>query len=287
MTSPSDPRAFAAAVASTVSQAETLATQKVVRVDSRAGRFYQVEGDPVPYVSVTHALSVIAKPALINWAANQERALVLDAAADLYRDLATTPPMSRVAYLASLQTRLGKQKAHQKVLAKASEIGTQVHALIEWNLRRSLGQAAGSEPRVDDKAQWAFMAFQDWAASVSLRPILIEQMVYSRTHHYAGTMDLLAEVNGVLALVDFKSGKAIYAEAHLQNIAYQQALIEMGHSVPQAGYIVRLPKVETDPAFEVGTVPPVADLWPTFVAVLDVWQWWFAQEEAYRARRTA
>lgn len=257
----------------------------ITRVDSRSGRFYQVDGDPVPYVSVTHALSVIAKPALINWAANQERTLVSDAAADLYLDLCQTPPMSRPTFLATLQGRIGKQKAHQKELAKAGEIGTQVHALIEWNLRQSLGQAVGAEPRVVDKAQWAFMAFQDWAQSVSLKPRYIEQMVYSRAHHYAGTMDLLADVNGVLSLVDFKTGKAIYAEAHVQNVAYQQALIEMGHSVPQAGYIVRLPKVETDPEFEVGTVPPVAELWPTFVAVLEVWRWWHQGEAAYQAKR--
>lgn len=278
-------KTFAAAVDAAVNQSTTLRTQQVVRVDGRSGRFYRVDGDELPYVSVTHALGCIAKPALINWAANQERTLVMDASADLYQDLAKTPAMSRVTYIATLQSRLGKQKAHQKELAKAGDIGAQVHALIEWNLRQSLGQTVGPEPKVVDKAQWAFMAFQDWANSVNLKPIFIEQMVYSRTYRYAGTMDLLAEVNGVLSLVDFKTGKSIYAEAYLQNIAYQQALIEMGHSTPQAGYIVRLPKVDTDPAFEVGTVPAVGELWPTFVAVLNVWRWWFAQEEAYRQRR--
>ena len=280
---------FQAAVSSIVRQASVSVPprQAVTRVDSRSGRFYHVEGDDEPYVSVTHALGCIAKPALINWAANQERTLVMDTAADLYLDLCQTPPMGRPSYLATLQGRIGKQKAHQRELAKAGDIGTQVHALIEWNLRRGLGQAVGPEPRVVDKAQWAFMAFQDWAASVSLKPIYIEQMVFSRTHKYAGTMDLLAEVNGVLALVDFKTGKAIYAEAYLQNVAYQHALREMGHSVPAAGYIVRLPKVETDPAFEAGEVPPVETLWPTFLAVLDVWRWWHAGEKAYQEKRAA
>src|SRR5260370_823910 len=78
---------FTAAAEATANQARTLASQKVVRVDSRSGRFYHIEGDDDPYVSVTHALSCIAKPALINWAANQERSLVMDASADLYQDL--------------------------------------------------------------------------------------------------------------------------------------------------------------------------------------------------------
>jgi hypothetical protein len=256
---------------------------KAVRKDGPSGRFYSIEGRSYP--SVTHILGCIGKPALINWAANQERAACVDAAADLYLDLSKTPPMSRASFLATLSRRIGKQKAHRKELEKAGEIGSQVHGLIEWNLRQTLGQKVGPEPKVVDDAQWAFMAFQDWANSVNLKPIFIEQTVFSKTHGYAGTMDLLAEVNGVVTLVDFKSGKAIYAEAYLQNVAYQVALGEMGHTVAVDGLIVRLPKVQTDPAFEVGKVPPVSELFPTFLAVKQVWAWWFAQEEAYRQKR--
>lgn len=260
-------------------------TATAARKDGPSGRFYEVEGRRLP--SVTHILGCLGKPALINWAANQERAACLDAAADLYTDCAGTPPMSRAAFIATLTGRIGKQKAHRRELEKAGEIGSQVHALIEWNLRSQLKQEVGPEPRVVDDAQWAFMAFQDWANSVSLKPIYIEQIVFSLQHGYAGTMDLLALVNGVPTLIDFKTGKAIYAEAYLQNIAYQAALAEMGHQAAQAGVIVRLPKVQTDPAFEVGVVPPVSELLPSFLAVIDVWKWWFAQEEAYRAKRGA
>lgn len=253
------------------------------RKDGPSGRFYEIDGVSLP--SVTHILQVIGKPALINWAANTERALCLDVAADLYLDLSKTPPMSRASYLATFDGRLGKQKAHKRQLEKAGEIGSQAHALIEWNLRSQLGQKVGPEPRVVDDAQWAFMAFQDWANSVHLKPIFIEQTVFSKTHGYAGTMDLLADVNGVPTLIDFKTGKAIYAEAYLQNVAYQQALSEMGHTSAQGGLIVRLPKVQTDPAFETGIVPPVADLFPVFLAVRELWTWWYAQDEAYRAKR--
>ena len=254
-----------------------------VRRDGPSGRFYTIDGLMLP--SVTHVLQVLGKPALINWAANQERAACLEAAADLYGDLSKTPPMSRTTFLSTLEGRIGKQKAHKRQLDKAGEIGSQVHGLIEWNIRQQLGQKVGPEPKVEDNAQWAFMAFQDWANSVQLEPIYIEQTVFSRKHHYAGTMDLLARVNGAVMLVDFKTGKAIYAEAHLQNVAYQMALAEMGHAVAEGGVIVRLPKVQTDPAFEVAEVPVAADLFPVFLALTEVWRWWFAQEEAYRAKR--
>lgn len=254
----------------------------VVRKDGPGGRFYEVPDCDHPLPSVTHILSVIAKPALVNWAANTERALVLDAAADLYLDLLKCQPMSRPAYLTTLASRVGKTKAHQRELAKAGEIGTQAHQLIEWNLRRTLLQKVGPEPRVTDAAQWAFMAWQDWASSVDLKPIYIEQAIWSLRYGYAGTMDLYAEVAGVPTLVDWKTGKAVYAEAHLQNAAYRVALREMGHGEAVGGLIVRLPKVETDPAFEVVECPPVAEVFDTFLSALTLWKWWYAQDQAYR-----
>jgi hypothetical protein len=210
--------------------------------------------------------------------------MVMEAAADLYADIHGTPAMSRPTYIATLDGRIGKLRANQKLLAKAGEIGTQVHALVEWNIRRHLQQKVGPEPKVEEKALWAFMAWEDWAKSVHLKPMLIEQTVFSLTHGYAGTMDLLAEVGGRVTLLDFKTGKAIYAEAHLQNVAYQAALAEMGHVQAEQGMIVRLPKNEQDPGFETATCPAVADLFPTFLAVKSVWEWWFAQEQAYREK---
>jgi hypothetical protein len=259
-----------------------------IRKDGPAGRFYQVDGQLLP--SVTHILTAIAKPALIAWSANTERAAVTEAAADLYAEYAAllvAPQMPRAAYVATLLSRLGIVKAHQKALAKAGDIGTQTHKLIEWHLRTAIGAVAGPKPVVADPALWAFMAFEDWAKSVSLKPVLIEQTVYSKTHGYAGTMDLLARVHGVLTLIDFKTGKGIYPESFLQSAAYSTALLEMGYVEPSNALIVRLPKVETDPAFEVATVPPAADLLPVFLAVKALWQWSYANEEAYRNRQKA
>ena len=95
----------------------------------RSSRFYEIEGlGKVP--SVTTILQAVPKPALVNWAANMEREMVRQAAANLWFD-AKTLNMTRMAYLAALDSRIGKQKAHQKELVKASQIGSQVHALVE------------------------------------------------------------------------------------------------------------------------------------------------------------
>jgi len=260
-----------------------------VRRDSTAGRFYEIDGRQLP--SVTTILSAINKPALVPWAAKVEREAVTQAAADLYMQWAAQPvtrtPLPRSWYLTELLGKLGQVRAHEKVLATAGDLGTEAHKLIEWTMRSAIGAVAGPKPIVRAQAQWAFQAFMDWAGRVNLKPVLIEQTVYSKVHGFAGTMDVLARVNGVLSLIDFKTGKSVYPESFLQSAAYSTALVEMGYVLPSVALIVRLPKVETDPAFQVVTVPPAADLFPVFLAAKQLWHWTHANEAAYRARRGA
>jgi hypothetical protein len=269
-------------------QSPSSAAQRV-SVDQGYGgtsRRYRIPGTDEAYDSVTSILSAIGKPALISWAANQERALVMEAAANLHEDLPLSPRMSRLAYLATLQTRLGKEKAHQRELAKAAEIGSQTHGYIEWTLRRERGEAVGPEPRISDKALWAFMVWQDWQASVKLRPLAMEQVVWSTTYRFAGTLDFLAEITlpghagPVYVVGDIKTGKAMYDEARLQVAAYVAALREMEHAPPGVwAAVVRLPKSETDPEPEIRLISPEEQvkLFSTFLHVQALWNWQQAQ----------
>lgn len=258
---------------------------KEARKQTRKGRMYEIEG--VSYPSVTTILQVIGKPALINWAAKVERELVTEVSCGLYQDAMALPQkLSATAWITSLADRLGKTKASQRELAKASEIGSQAHSLIEWTLKAKMLQQPGPAPKISDKAQWSFMAWEDWARSVELKPLFVEQVVYSEQYGYAGTLDLLAEVNGKLTVLDWKTGKAVYSEAHLQNAAYRQAIREMGHGDPVQGIIVRLPKVETDPAFEAVEALPEDECFKTFLQFFEGWKWttkmdtWKNAEEA-------
>lgn len=284
--------------------------------ENRAGaRWYQIEGHEYP--SVTTILGVIGKPALIAWSAKVERELVTNVSSQLYQDLHGTPKLSPAAYLMSLSSRLGREKASQKELQKAGEIGSQAHKLIEWNLRASLMQQPGPSPQVTDKAMWAVMAWEDWKRSVNLKPIWIEQTVWSKEHGYAGRMDLYCSLDlkglisyyktkktevpqflelmmenfsdrEVTAICDWKTGKAIYAEAELQNAAYRNAFREMGHGSADLGIIVRLPKNTEDPEFEVRVIEtPEKQLMQTFLHTFELWKWAQAGEEAYQAKREA
>src|SRR5262245_37962864 len=280
-----------------------------IRREGTSGRFYLIDG--VKFPSVTTILSVINKPALVSWSAKVEREACTLAATELYAELAPRPQLPRAMYVLALEQRLGQTKAHTKALAAAAEIGTAAHAAVEHAMRRQLGQAVGRAPALSDPALWAFMSWQDFATDVQLVPDTIEQVVFSRTHHYAGTLDLVVTLDAqallrrlerqgpvavslgdwlrqqtrVRALVDIKTGKSIYAEASLQAVAYERALAEMGHGRVDGALIVRLPKVMTDPEFEVAVVPPARELFPTFLAVRQLWTWVDAQDQAYRARR--
>lgn len=295
---------------------QTVQTPRITRTDSKQGRFYAIpndDGSTTRMPSVTTILSSISKPALVSWAAKTEREAVSTAAADLYADLAASPQLPRSMYVLALEQRVGKEKAHSKALAAASEIGTAVHAKIDWTLKRDLGRPVGPEPLVPTAATGAVQAFEEWRHAVSLEPLHIEQTIWSRTHGYAGTLDVVARLNGralltllerqgpvtstlaawlreretVTACIDWKTGKKIYEESFLQSCAYQRAFSEMGHGRVDGGLIVRVPKVLNDPQFEVAVVPPARELFPTFLAVRQLWEWTYAQEVAYQSRKRA
>jgi len=172
-------------------------TPTATRTSRGSSRFYDIthaDGTRSSYPSVTTILGAIAKPALVGWAAKEERTMVSEAAADLHAETAGQP-LPRAAYLLALEQRIGTVKAHVKALAKAGEIGSAAHAKIEWTLKRDLGQRVGAEPVVPEAAEWAVMAFDDWRKAIALKPLLVEQTVWSRTHAYAGTLDLLATLD--------------------------------------------------------------------------------------------
>jgi hypothetical protein len=126
------------------------------------------------------------------------------------------------------------------------------------------------------------MVWQDWQASVKRRPLAIEQVVWSTTHRFAGTLDFLAEITvpghavPVPVVGDIKTGKAIYDEARLQVAAYVAALREMEHAPPFVwGAVVRLPKTESDPEPEIRLISPEEQegLFATFLHVQALWNW--------------
>jgi hypothetical protein len=248
------------------------------RRQTKRGRFYEIPQKNTQgialYPSVTTIISgAINKPALANWIAKVEREMVIEEALKMYTEMHNEMLMQPEAWKLSLNTRLGETKASQKELAKAGEIGTTVHKSIEQELNKRMGLPVKTLPPLSEPAAMAYGHWLDWASSVDLEPLASEQVIWSHTHRYAGTLDLLARVNGKLAVIDWKTGKYVYNEAHLQNAAYRAAIREMGHGDPELGIIVRLPKTIEDPKFEAVEADAEAPSMEVFLHTKSLWQW--------------
>src|SRR6266853_706821 len=136
-------------------------------------RFYTIEGQRLP--SVTTVLDIIAKPALGPWYAKEERRYFETAMLEVLSRPGARDPEFVLTAVAEAVTGV---KAADRERQKAAAIGTAVHAGIEWELRRQLGEDAGPAPHLPEVAAWAVESWKDWARSVTLEPLAIERTVY-------------------------------------------------------------------------------------------------------------
>lgn len=166
----------------------------------RAGMYF-LEGKYYP--SVTQILSVIDKPALRIWFGKE-----------VYRATALNPEMNEQQALAE----------PYKTSETAKGRGTSVHDIVEaWE---NTGRVAGLTGPYKGYAE----AFDSWIKSNNVKLVEHERTVCSDKYRYAGTLDLLVKIGSYdnPTLIDIKTGKDIYQEAHLQVSAYRQALEESG-----------------------------------------------------------
>jgi hypothetical protein len=111
--------------------------------------------------------------------------------------------------------------APRRFVDDASEVGKQVH---DYANRMFKGEYIGDLPdSIDMRVRNGVNAIRDWVRNNDVTPLGAEQIVFSRKWWYAGTYDLLATINGRLAIIDFKTSKDIYREHRLQTAAYQIA----------------------------------------------------------------
>lgn len=238
-------------------------------------RFYPVD-HLIPkgqFPSVTTVLGIIDKSGpLMGWAVKEARKEFETGLLDvLTRPGAKDPEW----VLEELTKILPTIRSANRARDKAAQIGTAAHAMIEWETRRMLGEDAGPRPVIPDTALVAVEAWREWARAVEFTPLVVEKKVYSARYGYAGTLDWIAKVKGVVTLGDYKTSKAVYAESFLQNIAYRAAAEEGGLST-EAGLVLRLPKTLDDlkeaQPFEAVHVPETATL-DAFLAALRLWRW--------------
>lgn len=181
----------------------------VARVETKRGHYYKDgNGERIP--GVTSILGDgLPKAALINWAANA----TAEAAINRWDELADMPPAQRLDAL---------KKARYEVTDKAKRRGTEVHGYAE---RLVQGEGVTGIP---DELRGHVEAYARFIDAFNVQPVLVEVVIVNYTIGYAGTLDLVAEIDCPLTggratwLMDVKTNeKGIYAETALQLAAYR------------------------------------------------------------------
>lgn len=196
----------------------------------RAGsghRYVDDEGEPVD--GVTRIIGEgVPKPALVDWAARETAGYALD-------HWETLGAMGSADRLRAMERgRFDRQKA-------ATVRGTTVHDLAARLLH-------GEQVEVDDALVGHVDACLSFLEQWHVDEIAVEAMVVNREWRYAGTLDLLAYVDGNdlagddlgIAVVDWKTGgSGVFAETALQLAAYAHAeayVVEgVEHELPKIG----------------------------------------------------
>jgi hypothetical protein len=121
----------------------------------------------------------------------------------------------------------------QAITKKSAEEGTLIHDTIEAILKKK-------PVVIPDHIKPTIGAFMDFYNNNEVVAHKIEEQLISKKHHYAGTMDILAEVNGVLGVLDIKTSIAVYRDYSIQTSAYVEALREDPNVPPLTRWILRV-----------------------------------------------
>lgn len=145
--------------------------------------------------------------------------LVFDEASHTYR-LDGKPIPSVTTILKELSAREYRFVAPQ-LMADAAWLGQAVHKVIELDVQGTL-----DEDTLDGTLIGYLRKWRQFLAQSGFQPLLSEQRVFSRKHHYAGTLDLFGMLHRRLAMVDAKRCAQVPRTAGPQTAAYETALRE-------------------------------------------------------------
>jgi hypothetical protein len=203
-------------------------------------RYYSKTGTLLP--GVTTVLGLLAKPALIHWS--------------------WSLGMKGIDY--------------RKARDEAADIGSIAHYLILTDLK-NIKPNLSDYAQVDiDKAYNAMKSYYAWRKMNDVQPIEVECSLISEKWGYGGTFDLLAKVNGVDTLIDFKTSNSLYSEYSTQIGAYYE-LIRENRNIKVVGKLIRINKANNDD-FEVKTVEQIEKQFELFKYLLRVYN---LQKELY------
>jgi len=223
---------------------------------------YTLDGKQV--TGVTTLLGMIAKPELMPWAVRLcvQDAFLQGSNSELREELKKYPKLTG-AQAKSIAEKFPEFKqainAHNSKSDTAKDIGTLAHADVEAYVRWKMGEL--SSFTINPETKHIVQPFIDWAEGrVSVTPpdqrtkynrnvveiapkvckfLKAEQVVFSIKNFYAGTFDILMEINGKTYIADFKTSSGIYGREYFyQTAAYRAACEELGWGNDIVGSVI-------------------------------------------------
>lgn len=218
------------------------------------------------------------------WTAEQCEAYARLKIAELQENVAINggAPLTNVS-LDFVYETLAQMRYHYRDVAKrAANVGSIVHDYLYRHLTCvAFGGEEPQRPQITDdfteemcvQADNAIDAGLQFFEEHEMKPITMEQPVWSATHGYVGTDDFIGLVDGELCTCDYKTSKSLYPEVWLQTAAYQHAYQE---EHPRAAILARwginVGKDGTLYAERRGQELFETDF-KAFLGLLEIWRW--------------
>lgn len=156
----------------------------------------------------------------------------------------------------------------EETLRTAQERGALVHrATVMYDQ----GELTLDELKADPELWLYVKAWADFRQQTSFEPLAIEAPVYSRRHRYAGTIDRVGPIRGVLSIIEIKTSAAVNPITALQLAAYQNAYNE-GRSAAEKAKERWAVQLSGKGAYSLYQYKDAGDL-STFLACLQIHNW--------------
>ena len=262
---------------------KTIDESTLIEVDGWRGKFLlgpnhtywwkdKKTSTPRPLSGITSVLGVIAKPMLIQWAANM--------AVDYILKESDGNTLHRTVLVSTLEEA---RKAHTVKKDNAAGLGHDAHALVEEYVKERILNSAGipiipnlgKEPRVIEFAQWAVERHQE----TGFRFIASETPLADGKLALAGTPDFIGEeiVDGKHRIVigDLKTGSGVYDRAFFaQMAAYGYMWSKKNRSkLPVALVVVHMPAQKPNQPVAIYWSEDWKGDWEGFKAALYLHRW--------------
>jgi hypothetical protein len=127
-----------------------------------------------------------------------------------------------------------------------ADIGTLAHLMITNKLTGKTTETDDYSKNQIDAAKNSVASFEAWAKDKNIEPIFVEQQLVSEAYRFGGTGDIYAKVDGILELIDLKTGKAIYEEHLIQAGGGYDILFEEHEYPVERVRILNIPRADDE-----------------------------------------